>query len=54
LEGFEQGVPIAKRAVIVCPSSLVSNWENEIQKWLKVGIAPGNRLSRIFAIVAGL
>jgi SNF2 family DNA or RNA helicase len=27
--------PMVKRAVIVTPTSLVSNWESEISKWLK-------------------
>jgi len=30
------GAPIAKRVVIVCPTSLVGNWDSECQKWLKV------------------
>lgn len=30
------GDPVARRAIIVCPTSLVSNWDNECQKWLKV------------------
>ena len=30
------GKPIAKRVIICCPTSLVSNWDSEIQKWLKV------------------
>jgi SNF2 family DNA or RNA helicase len=29
------GKPMVKRAVIVTPTSLVSNWESEISKWLK-------------------
>lgn len=29
------GVPIANRAIIVCPTSLVSNWAAECDKWLK-------------------
>ena len=31
--------PMVKKAVIVCPTSLVTNWDSEIQKWLKD--APG-------------
>ena len=31
------GDPIAKRVIICCPTSLVSNWDSECQKWLKVG-----------------
>jgi DNA repair and recombination protein RAD54 and RAD54-like protein len=30
------GNPLAKRAIIVCPTSLVSNWDSECSKWLKV------------------
>uniref|UniRef100_J3LHD5 DNA repair and recombination protein RAD54 n=2 Tax=Oryza brachyantha TaxID=4533 RepID=J3LHD5_ORYBR len=33
-QGFD-GKPMVKRAVIVTPTSLVSNWESEIIKWLK-------------------
>ncbi|KAG5185679.1 SNF2 family N-terminal domain-containing protein [Tribonema minus] len=29
------GPPVAKRCVVVCPTSLVSNWEAELDKWLK-------------------
>lgn len=29
------GVPIARRALIVCPTSLVSNWASECDKWLQ-------------------
>ena len=28
--------PLAKRAIIVCPTSLVANWDNECRKWLQV------------------
>ena len=30
------GTPIAKRVIIVCPTSLVNNWDSECAKWLKV------------------
>uniref|UniRef100_A0A0N5A1F5 DNA repair and recombination protein RAD54-like n=1 Tax=Parastrongyloides trichosuri TaxID=131310 RepID=A0A0N5A1F5_PARTI len=30
-----QGKPTFNKAIIVCPSSLVKNWDNEIAKWLK-------------------
>ncbi|GMH34356.1 hypothetical protein BSKO_02190 [Bryopsis sp. KO-2023] len=29
------GVPLVKRTIIVCPTSLVSNWDSECEKWLK-------------------
>ncbi|KAH7679572.1 DNA helicase protein [Dioscorea alata] len=32
-QGFD-GKPMVKRAVIVTPTSLVSNWESEINKWV--------------------
>lgn len=28
------GRPLAKKAIIVCPASLVRNWVNEVRKWL--------------------
>lgn len=30
------GTPVVKRAIIVCPTSLVSNWDSECKKWLMV------------------
>ena len=32
-QGFD-GSPIAQKVLIVTPTSLVSNWESEIEKWL--------------------
>ncbi|XP_077249853.1 DNA repair/recombination protein isoform X2 [Tasmannia lanceolata] len=32
-QGFD-GMPMVKRAMIVTPTSLVSNWESEIEKWI--------------------
>ncbi len=29
------GTPLAKRIIICCPTSLVSNWDSECTKWLK-------------------
>ncbi len=29
------GTPMAKRIIICCPTSLVSNWDSECTKWLK-------------------
>lgn len=29
-----QGSPVAKRVVVVTPSSLLKNWRDEIRKWL--------------------
>ena len=31
------GVPTIEKAIIVCPSSLVKNWANELKKWLGEG-----------------
>ena len=33
--GQEEGGKIAKRIVICCPTSLVSNWDSECSKWLQ-------------------
>ena len=32
-----KGGPTAKRVIIVCPCSLVKNWDNEFVKWLGPG-----------------
>jgi DNA repair and recombination RAD54-like protein len=29
------GTPVVRRAIICCPTSLVSNWDAECSKWLK-------------------
>ncbi|CAN0247130.1 unnamed protein product, partial [Ectocarpus sp. 13 AM-2016] len=34
-QGKAKGQPAVRRAVVVCPTSLVKNWEAEIDKWLK-------------------
>jgi DNA repair and recombination protein RAD54 and RAD54-like protein len=33
-----KGGPTAKRVIIVCPCSLVKNWDNEFVKWLGPGV----------------
>lgn len=33
------GNPLAKRVIICCPTSLVSNWDSECGKWLKVSLS---------------
>lgn len=33
---YEQGKPVARRCVVVCPSSLTRNWEDEVRRWLGV------------------
>jgi SNF2 family DNA or RNA helicase len=33
-QGSPRGGPAIKKACVVCPSSLVSNWEKEFRKWL--------------------
>ena len=33
-QGFEVGKPTARRVLIVTPTSLVANWNNELKKWL--------------------
>jgi DNA repair and recombination protein RAD54 and RAD54-like protein len=46
---ISNGSPTAKRVIIVCPCSLVKNWDNEFVKWLGPGVvktlalAEGNR-----------
>lgn len=35
-QGKVKGQPAVRRAIVVCPTSLVKNWEAEIDKWLKV------------------
>ena len=32
--------PAIEKAIVVCPSSLVKNWYNEINKWLPQRISP--------------
>ena len=33
-QGFVRGEPAVRKTVIVCPTSLVGNWENELRKWV--------------------
>ena len=32
--------PLIEKAIVVCPSSLVKNWDNEIVKWLGQKVSP--------------
>ena len=34
-----EGLPVAEKAVIVCPSSLVGNWQAEVRRWLQDSIS---------------
>ena len=47
-QGLQKDVPLAKRVIVVTPTSLVRNWDNEFDKWLKgrvrcLSIAESNR-----------
>ena len=33
-QGFQKGKPLVRRAIVVCPTSLVANWGKEMVKWL--------------------
>lgn len=37
-QGFQKGQPICKRAIVICPVSLVSNWKNELFKFVQGNI----------------
>jgi len=45
------GQPLARRVIIVCPTSLVSNWDSECTKWLKVGGAERRATISIIMII---
>jgi len=47
LRQSDSGQPLASKAVIVCPSSLVSNWRREFRKWL------GDQKCRPVAVTKG-
>lgn len=38
-QGFTKDKPIVDKALVVCPTSLVSNWKNELGKWLKTRLS---------------
>lgn len=46
-QGFEAGHPIARKVIIVTPTSLVANWRNEIEKWLGKGVLNVVALSEV-------
>lgn len=33
-QGFAKGESAVRKAVVVCPTSLVGNWDNEIRRWV--------------------
>ena len=33
-QGFSKGESAVRKAVVVCPTSLVGNWDNEIRRWV--------------------
>lgn len=33
-QGFSKTASAVRKVVIVCPTSLVGNWENELRKWI--------------------
>jgi SNF2 family DNA or RNA helicase len=33
-QGFKKGESAVKKVMVVCPTSLVGNWDNEIRKWV--------------------
>jgi len=39
-QGLGGGAPTARRAIVVCPTSLVANWAKEIAKWVGDRIKP--------------
>lgn len=39
------GAPLAKRAIICCPTSLVANWDSECSKWLCGRVSGARNLS---------
>lgn len=46
-----EGKPTINKAIIVCPSSLVKNWSNEIHKVQETIMYEKERLTLIFVVV---
>ena len=44
---------LVTKAVVVCPSSLVTNWGNEFQKWVRMYLSPKASSGLGKVVVAG-
>ena len=54
-QGPSGGKPVIRRALILAPSSLVKNWQNEFEKWLgreRIDVYAVDQVSRTYYIVS--